>query len=76
MFQHQNLMASKFALFYRLDSFSKAKQTQRDFKLFMNINNIESVQKEEELENIKKQLKKIEKEEKFFNEKFTTYFKC
>ncbi len=71
MFQHQNLMASKFALFYRLDSFSKAKQTQRDFKLFMNINNIESVQKEEELENIKKQLKKIEKEEKFFNEKFT-----
>ncbi|MDO8609500.1 MAG: DUF3732 domain-containing protein [bacterium] len=70
MFQHQNLMASKFALFYRLDSFTKAKQTQRDFKLFMNINNIESVEKEEELENIKKQLKKIEKEEKFFNEKF------
>ena len=71
MFQHQNLMASKFALFYRLDSFTRAKQTQRDFKLFMNINNIESIQKEEELENIKKQLKKIEKEEQFFNEKFT-----
>ncbi len=75
MFQHQNLMASKFALFYRLDSFTRAKQTQRDFKLFMNINNIESIQKEEELENIKKQLRKIEKEEKFFNEKFTNLLK-
>lgn len=58
MFQHQNLMASKFALFYRLDSFTRAKQTQRDFKLFMNINNIESIQKEEELENIKKTIEK------------------
>lgn len=75
MFQHQNLMASKFALFYRLDSFTRAKQTQRDFKLFMNINNIESIQKEEELENIKKQLKKIEKEEIFFNEKFANLLK-
>ncbi|MDD3854237.1 DUF3732 domain-containing protein [Sulfurimonas sp.] len=70
MFQHQNLMASKFALFYRLDSFTRAKQTQRDFKLFMNINNLESIQREEALEAIKKQLKRIEKEEKFFNEKF------
>ncbi len=71
MFQHQNLMASKFALFYRLDSFSRVKQTQRDFKLFMNINNIELMQKEEALETIKKQIKRIEKEEKFFHEKFT-----
>lgn len=75
MFQHQNLMASKFALFYRLDSFTRAKQTQRDFKLFMNINNIESIQKEEELETIKKQLRRIEKEENFFNEKFTNLMK-
>lgn len=70
MFQHQNLMASKFALFYRLDSFTRAKQTQRDFKLFMNISNIESIKKAEQLDNIRRRLKQIEKEEKFFREKF------
>lgn len=70
MFQHQNLMASKFALFYRLDSFTRAKQTQRDFKLFMNISNVESIKKTEQLDSIKKKLKQLEKEEKFFREKF------
>lgn len=70
MFQHQNLMASKFALFYRLDSFTRVKQTQRDFKLFMNISNIESIKKAEQLDNIRRRLKQIEKEEKFFREKF------
>lgn len=70
MFQHQNLMASKFALFYRLDSFTRAKNTQRDFKVFMNIENFEFMQVQEELDQIKKALAKIAKEEKFFVEKF------
>lgn len=70
MFQHQNLMASKFALFYRLDSFTRAKNTQRDFKVFMNIENFEFMQVQEELEEIKKALLKIKKDEKFFIEKF------
>ena len=54
MFQHQNLWLV--SLHFSIDwiLFTRAKQTQRDFKLFMNINNIESIQKEEELENIKK----------------------
>lgn len=70
MFQHQNLMASKFSLFYRLDSFTKMKQTMRDFKVFMNIENFESLKIENELDRIKKQLRQIEKDEKFFKEKF------
>ena len=70
MFQHQNLMASKFALFYRLDSFTRAKDTQRDFKVFMNIENFDFMQVQEELEQIKKALAKIKKGEKFFVNKF------
>ena len=70
MFQHQNLMASKFALFYRLDSFTRAKDTQRDFKVFMNIENFDFMQVQEELEQIKKALAKIKKDEKFFVNKF------
>ena len=70
MFQHQNLMASKFALFYRLDSFTRAKNTQRDFKVFMNIENFDFMQVQEELEQIKKELAKIKKDENFFINKF------
>lgn len=70
MFQHQNLMASKFALFYRLDTFIKIKQTQRDFRVFMNIDNIQSIGIESKLEAIKKRLNLIEKEDKFFKDKF------
>lgn len=70
MFQHQNLMANKYALFYRLDSFSRVKQTQRDLKIYMNIQNIELLKIDERLEQIKKELKQIKKDEKFINKKF------
>lgn len=70
MFQHQNLMANKYALFYRLDSFTRVKQTQRDLKIYMDIQNIELLKIEERLDQIKKELKQIKKDEKFINKKF------
>jgi len=70
MFQHQNLMANKYALFYRLDSFSRVKQTQRDLKIYMDIQDIKFLEIEDRLDVINKELKQIEKEEKFINKKF------
>lgn len=71
MFQHQNLMANKYALFYRLDSFTKVKQTQRDLKIYMDIQDIEFLNIDERLYQIEKELKQIKKDERFINKKFT-----
>jgi len=70
MFQDQNLMASKHTLFYRLDSFKKVKQTQRDLKVYLNIQDINLLQIDQELYEIERELKQIKKDEKFINKKF------
>lgn len=75
MFQHQNLMANKYALFYRLDSFTRVKQTQRDLKIYMDIQNLNLLKIDDRLYEIKKELKQIEKDEKFINNKFDNLIK-
>ncbi|MGS5019208.1 DUF3732 domain-containing protein [Paenibacillus sp. JJ1683] len=60
MFQHQNLMASKFALFYRFDDYQKKKDVIQQFPIFAGIVGQEYYSTLMLLNTYKKELKKIQ----------------
>ena len=72
LFQYQNLMASKFALFYRFSDFYKRKDIIEQFPVFAGLIDQEYYSDLIELNSLKAQLKKKKKEQKF-NEKGNDY---
>lgn len=74
LFQHQNLMASKFALFYRFSDFYKRKDIIEQFPVFAGMIGQEYYSDLIELGNLKAQLKKKVKTQ-IANEKSSTYVK-
>ena len=74
MFQHQNLMASKFALFYRFTDYYKRKDVIDQFPVFAGMISQEYYSTLIELNSLKAQLKRKEKQQKA-NVKSTTYIK-
>lgn len=61
LFQHQNLMASKFALFYRFNDFYKRKAVIQQFPVFTGLVGQEYYSKLIRLTDLKNQLKKLKK---------------
>ena len=74
MFQHQNLMASKFALFYRFSDYYKRKDVIEQFPVFAGIIGQEYYSDLIQLGNLKAQLKRKYKKQKT-NEKSTAYIR-
>lgn len=74
LFQHQNLMASKFALFYRFSEFYKRKDVIEQFPVFAGMISQEYYSDLIELNNLKLLLKQKNKKQKE-NEKSTSYIK-
>lgn len=74
LFQHQNLMASKFALFYRFSDFYKRKDVIDQFPVFAGMISQEYYSDLIQLNTLKAQLKQKQKKQKA-NEKSTTYIK-
>lgn len=74
LFQHQNLMASKFALFYRFSDFYKRKDIIEQFPVFAGMIGQAYYSDLIELGNLRAQLKRKQKTLKA-NEKSTTYVK-
>lgn len=64
MFQHQNLMASKFALFYRFSDYYKRKDVIDQFPVFAGMIGQEYYSALIELNNLKAQLRRKEKQQK------------
>ncbi|MDR0232613.1 MAG: DUF3732 domain-containing protein [Dysgonamonadaceae bacterium] len=64
MFQHQNLMASKFALFYRFSDFYKRQDTIDQFPIFAGYIGQEYYTDLIKLSELNKELKKLQKNEK------------
>lgn len=74
LFQHQNLMASKFALFYRFSDFYKRKDVIDQFPAFAGMISQEYYSDLIQLNTLKAQLKQKYKKQKA-NEKSTAYIK-
>ncbi|WP_368237213.1 DUF3732 domain-containing protein [Bacillus velezensis] len=74
LFQHQNLMASKFALFYRFSDYYKRKDIIEQFPVFAGMIGQQYYSDLIRLNNLKAQLKKKQKIQKA-NEKSSTYIK-
>lgn len=74
LFQHQNLMASKFALFYRFSDYYKRKDVIDQFPVFAGMISQEYYSDLIRLNTLKTQLNKKLKKQKA-NEKSTTYIK-
>lgn len=74
MFQHQNLMASKFALFYRFTDYYKRKDVIAQFPVFAGFLSQEYYSDLILLNSLKEQLKKKQKQQKA-NEKGSNYIK-
>lgn len=74
LFQHQNLMASKFALFYRFSDYYKRKDTIDQFPVFAGMISQEYYSDLIQLNTLKAQLKQKYKKQKA-NEKSTAYIK-
>lgn len=74
MFQHQNLMASKFALFYRFSDYYKRKDVIDQFPVFAGMIGQEYYSTLIELNNLKSQLRRKEKLQRA-NIKSTAYIK-
>ena len=74
MFQHQNLMASKFALFYRFTDYYKRKDVIDQFPVFAGMISQEYYSTLIELNSLRAQLKRKEKQQKA-NVKSTAYIK-
>lgn len=74
LFQHQNLMASKFALFYRFSDFYKRKDVIDQFPVFAGMISQEYYSDLIQLNTLKAQLKQKYKKQKA-NEKSTSYIK-
>jgi len=74
LFQHQNLMASKFALFYRFSDYYKRKDVIDQFPVFAGMISQEYYSNMIQLNNLRAQLKQKYKKQKA-NEKSTAYIK-
>lgn len=74
LFQHQNLMASKFALFYRFSDYYKRKDVIDQFPVFAGMISQEYYSDLIQLNSLKSQLKQKYKKQKA-NEKSTAYIK-
>lgn len=74
LFQHQNLMASKFALFYRFSDYYKRKEVVEQFPVFAGMIGQEYYSDLIQLSTLKAQLKQKEKKQKA-NEKSAGYIK-
>lgn len=74
LFQHQNLMASKFALFYRFSDFYKRKDVIEQFPVFAGIVGQEYYSDLLELSSLESHLKRKKKEQRD-NEKENDYVK-
>lgn len=74
LFQHQNLMASKFALFYRFSDYYKRKDIIEQFPVFAGMIGQKYYSDLIQLTNLKAQLKRKQKIQKA-NEKSSTYIK-
>ncbi len=74
MFQHQNLMASKFALFYRFTDYYKRKDVIEQFPVFAGMISQQYYSDLILLSSLKEQLKKKQKQQKV-NEKGSIYIK-
>lgn len=74
LFQHQNLMASKFALFYRFSDYYKRKDVIEQFPVFAGMISQEYYSDLIQLNTLKAQLKQKYKKQKS-NEKSTAYIK-
>lgn len=74
LFQHQNLMASKFALFYRFSDYYKRKDVIEQFPVFAGMVSQEYYSDLIQLNTLKAQLKQKQKRQKA-NEKSTAYIK-
>lgn len=74
LFQHQNLMASKFALFYRFSDYYKRKDVIDQFPVFAGMIRQEYYSDLIQLNTLKAQLKQKQKKQKA-NEKSTAYIK-
>lgn len=74
LFQHQNLMASKFALFYRFSDYYKRKDIIDQFPVFTGMISQEYYSDLIQLNTLKAQLKQKHKKQKA-NEKSTAYIK-
>ena len=74
LFQHQNLMASKFALFYRFSDYYKRKEVIDQFPVFAGMIGQEYYSDLIQLSNLKAQLKQKEKKQKA-NERSAEYIK-
>ena len=74
LFQHQNLIASKFALFYRFSDFYKRKDVIEQFPVFAGMISQEYYSDLIQLSTLKAQLKQKYKKQKV-NEKSTAYIK-
>lgn len=59
MFQHQNLIANKYALFYRLDDFLKKKNLIEELPIFFGMVDQEYYELKIELDEVNKQIKKL-----------------
>lgn len=64
LFQHQNLVANKFALFYRFDDSFKMKKTIAEFPIFLGIVDQEYYNILQSKEKYEKELRKIKREKK------------
>lgn len=62
LFQHQNLIANKFALFYRFDDFNKRNKTITELPILLGLVDQEYYNNHLETERITKLVKKLEKE--------------
>lgn len=74
LFQHQNLMASKFALFYRFSDYYKRKDVIEQFPVFAGMVSQEYYSDLIHLNTLKTQLKQKQKQQKI-NEKSEAYIK-
>lgn len=74
LFQHQNLMASKFALFYRFSDFYKRKDVVEQFPVFAGMISQEYYSDLIQLNTLKAQLKQLYKKQRA-NEKSNDYIK-
>ena len=74
LFQHQNLMASKFALFYRFSDYYKRKEVTDQFPVFAGMIGQEYYSDLIQLSTLKTQLKQKEKKQKA-NERSAEYIK-
>lgn len=78
LFQHQNLVANKFALFYRFDDSMKRKKTIMQFPIFLGLVDQRYYELLQLKEDKQKELRKLEKEKRLdeeFNEKIKARIK-